>query len=66
MRLTVLNTYGYDCYPFKGSVPVRILVDHPRYLVLEVLPHSNGARTSKPYRITVDKWELGRNVDLRL
>ncbi len=64
MRLTVLNAYGYDCYPFKGTVPVRVLVDHPLFYVLEVLPHANGAGVSKPYKITVDKREIGRNVSI--
>lgn len=59
MRLTIKKGDGYLCYPFKGPVPVRVLDVQPRYLVLEVLQHTNeeGFR-SKPYTITVDRWDL--------
>lgn len=64
MRLTITGCDGYHCYPFEGPVPVRILEEWPTYLVLEVLPHTSGVGVSMPYRITIDKWEIGRTAKI--
>lgn len=60
MQLTLNKGDGYSCYPFDRPVPVRILEEYPTYYVLEVLPHASGVGVSMPYRITIDKWEIGR------
>lgn len=58
---------GYDkgCYPFRvNTVPVRILEDHHKFLVAEVLerPIDEHLRWGKdhttPYRVTISKVKL--------
>ena len=61
-----------DVYPgwFGHYIPIEIIADYPKFYLCRVLPHINpmnkGYKTySKPYQITINKWDIGRKWKVR-
>lgn len=58
------NADNGSAYPWGSridTVPIRILYEYRHYYVAEVLPHANPVcawEVSKPYRITIDKFDI--------
>lgn len=52
------------CYPWgdrNSKVPVKVTADNERFYTVEVLPHyakEGSYAISKPYSVTIDKWDL--------
>ena len=52
----------YTAYPWGDKdtkIPVRVLDEYSDWYLVDVLPHiSRYTRGSKPYRLTIDKFDL--------
>lgn len=61
-----------DSYPgwYGHYIPVEIIGDYPNFYLCNVLPHINPINKgfkvySKPYKITINKWDIGRKWKIR-
>lgn len=76
LRAAITNGHGdgyfggnYPPYPdFNLNwVPAVLLAEYPTWYLFEIQPHRNpkGFGDSEPYRVTVDKFEVGRLIRIR-
>ena len=60
------NNFGIYPWGLKDfKVPVKVIAETRHFYVVEVLPHLNKMLswgTSKPYRVTIDKFDLNSEV----
>lgn len=61
-----------DVYPgwYLHFIPVEIIEEYPSFYLCNVLPHINPMNKgfkiqSKPYKITINKWDIGRKWKIR-
>ena len=63
-----------DVHPgwYGHYIPVEIIADYPSFYLCNVLPHVNPInqrngfkKLSTPYRMTLNKWDIGRKWKVR-
>lgn len=59
-------TAGHPPYPgFREGRKVEVLAEYPNFFVVMVLPRESALGVTEPYRVTIDKWEIGRMWDIK-